>query len=105
MVMFSLLQSTSRVVQGHVVGADDSSVDPDGRGQVHLSVGQGDAVDRLTVAEGQCVSLSDGWTIRLSGVRYLPAGISRAAFSIELMPPGENACPTCDPSQMGSPSR
>jgi len=86
---FSMLHGTQRLVEGHLIGVIASEAGDGGPGRARLAVGHGETVDRFTIEEGQSVSLSDGWVVKLTGVQVLPSDEGKATLDLELFSPDD----------------
>lgn len=88
MSTFSILHGTQRMVNGHLIGVIGSELSKNGQGLARLGVRAGDdgSVERFTISEGQSVTLSDGWIIRLANMEVLETGGGKATLNLELLP-------------------
>ena len=89
METFSMLQGTQRLVDDHLIGVIASEAGDNASGRARLAVRHGETVDRFTIEEGESVSLSDGWRLRLASVEIFPSGAGKATLGVELISPDE----------------
>jgi hypothetical protein len=80
-----MLQATQQLVQGHLIGAIDSS--SQNIGHVFLGVRMGDTVEQFRLHTGEIYDLSDGWKIRLISVLEPTSDRGKNLIKLELLNP------------------